>query len=152
MMPGLLETHAHLAILGHGEYGGCYAWLAARKAQFPPEGVFEISAKQLLMAGITAAIDLGGSMAPSLAVRDRIARGEIPGPRMQVAGPPINHHAGPPGNPDQLLGPGVGITTPAEAAAAVEDHIQQGVDVIKCPTPLRFDRDKALAETAHKNH
>ncbi len=152
MMPGMMETHAHLAILGHGEYGRWFAWLAAHKAQFPPERVFEISAKQLLMAGITAAIDLGGSMAPSLAVRDRIARGEIPGPRMQVAGPPINHHAGPPGNPDQLLGPGVGITTPAEAAAAVEDHIRQGVDVIKCQTPLSLDEYKAIVEAAHKHN
>ena len=152
MMPGMMETHAHLAILGHGEYGRWFAWLAAHKAQFPPERVFEISAKQLLMAGITAAIDLGGSMAPSLAVRDRIARGEIPGPRMQVAGPPINHHAGPSGNPDQLLGPGIGITTPAEAAAAVEDHIKQGVDVIKCQTPLSFDEYKAIVEAAHKHN
>jgi imidazolonepropionase-like amidohydrolase len=154
MMPGMMEMHAHLAILGHGEYARWFAWLAAHKAQFPPERVFEISAKHLLMAGVTSAIDLGGSMAPSLAVRDRIARGEIPGPRLQVAGPPINHRSGTanPASADNLLGPGVGITTPAEAAAAVEEHIRQGVDVIKCQTPLSFDEYKAIVDTAHKHN
>ena len=152
MMPGMMETHAHLAILGHGEYGRWFAWLAQHKQQFPPETVFEISAKHLLMAGVTAAIDLGGSMKPSLTVRDRIVRGEVPGPRMLVAGPPINHREGPPGSPDQLLGPGIGITTPAQAAAAVEDHIRQGVDVIKCQTPLSFDEYRAIVDAAHKHN
>jgi imidazolonepropionase-like amidohydrolase len=154
MMPGMMETHAHLAILGHGEYGRWFAWLNEHKVQIPAERVFEISAKQLLMAGITAAIDLGGSMKESLSVRDRVARGEIPGPRLQMSGPPINHRSGPP-NPNasiNLLGPGVGITTPAEAAAAVEDHIRQGVDVIKCQTPLSLDEYKAIVEAAHKHN
>jgi imidazolonepropionase-like amidohydrolase len=153
MMPGMMETHAHLAILGHGEYGRWFAWLAEHKAQIPPERVFEISARQLLMAGVTAAIDLGGSMKESLSVRDRIARGEVPGPRMIVSGPPINHRNALP-NPAasvSLLGPGVGITTPAEAAAAVEDHIRQGVDVIKCQTPLSYDEYKAIVDAAHKH-
>jgi len=79
-------------------------------------------------------------------------RGEMPGPRMLVAGPPINHREGPPGSPDQLLGPGIGITTPAQAAAAVEDHIRQGVDVIKCQTPLSFDEYRAIVDTAHKHN
>src|SRR5947207_14391482 len=152
MMPGMMETHAHRAIIGHGEYGRQFAWLAQHKAQFPPEKVFEISAKQLLMSGVTSAIDLGGSMAPRLAVRGRIARGEVPGPRMLVSGPPINHRSGPPGSPDQLLGPGTGITTPAEAAAAVEDHIRQGVDVIKCQVPLSYDEYKAIVDAAHKHN
>jgi imidazolonepropionase-like amidohydrolase len=154
MMPGLMEMHAHLAILGHGEYGRWFAWLAAHKAQFPPERVFEISAKHLLMAGVTSAIDLGGSMNPSLTVRDRIARGEIPGPRLQVSGPPINHPSGAanPGSADNLLGPGVGVTTPAEAAAAVEEHVQRGVDVIKCQTPLSSDEYRAIVEAAHRHN
>src|SRR4051812_19002394 len=138
MMPGMIEAHAHLAILGHGEYGRWFAWLNEHKAQFPPERVFEISAKHLLMAGVTSAIDLGGAMPTSTVVRDRVARGEVPGPRLLVAGTPINHRNAPP-NPAgsiSLLGPGTGITTPAEAAAAVEEHVKQGVDVIKCQVPL----------------
>jgi imidazolonepropionase-like amidohydrolase len=153
MMPGMMETHAHLAIMGHGEYGRWFAWLAQHKAEFPPERVFEISAKQLLMAGITSAIDLGGAMPTSTIVRDRIARGEVPGPRMLVSGPPINHRDNPSNESStSLLGPGVGVKTPAEAAAAVEDHIKQGVDVIKCQTPLSFDEYKAIVEAAHRHN
>jgi len=62
MMPGMMEMHAHLAILRHGDYGRWFPWLAEHKGQFPPERILEISAKQLLMSGITAAIDLGGPM------------------------------------------------------------------------------------------
>jgi imidazolonepropionase-like amidohydrolase len=153
MMPGMMETHAHLAIMGHGEYGRWFAWLAQHKAQFPPERVFEISAKQLLMSGITSAIDLGGAMPTSTIVRDRIASGEVPGPRMLVSGPPINHRDNPSTESSvSLLGPGVGVKTPAEAAAAVEDHIKQGVDVIKCQTPLSYDEYKAIVEAAHKHN
>lgn len=39
-MPGLIEPHDH-------------------KDKYPMESVMELSAKQLLMAGITAAVDLG---------------------------------------------------------------------------------------------
>jgi len=46
------------------------------------EKVSEISAKQLLFAGVTSAADLGGTLKESLAIRDRIKAGAIPGPRM----------------------------------------------------------------------
>ena len=55
-------------------------------------------------------------------------------------------------SPDQLLGPVPGITTPAEAAAAVEDHSRQGVDVIKCLVPLSFDKYLAIVAGAHKHN
>src|SRR5216117_650925 len=96
MMPGMIEAHAHLAILGHGDYGRWFPWLAEHRAQFPPERILEISATQLLMSGVTAAIDLGGPMKESLSIRERIRRGEVPGPRMQVSGPPISHRDAPP--------------------------------------------------------
>jgi hypothetical protein len=51
------------------------------------EKVMEISAKQLLMAGITTAVDLGAPLKESLIVRDRIKKGEIPGPHMLMSGP-----------------------------------------------------------------
>jgi imidazolonepropionase-like amidohydrolase len=152
MMPGMIETHAHLAILGHGDYGRWFPWLAAHKAQFPPERILEISAKQLLMAGVTSAIDLGGPMKESVSIRERINRGEIPGPRMEMAGPAIAHRNGPPPTtPSVSLLAGKSITTPAEAAQAVEDNIRDGADVIKCQVPLSFDEYKAIVEAAHKH-
>ena len=44
------------------------------------EEMMAISAKQLLMAGVTTAVDLGAPM-EILGIRDRIRAGELPGPR-----------------------------------------------------------------------
>ena len=49
------------------------------------------SAKQLLLAGVTSARDLGAPLEASIAVRDAINRGEIPGPTLYVSGPFIQH-------------------------------------------------------------
>ena len=46
------------------------------------------------MAGVTSAVDLGGTLKESLSVRDRIRKGEIPGPRMSVSGPWITRDLG----------------------------------------------------------
>src|SRR6059036_1031206 len=75
MMPGLIEEHAHLSILGHGEYNRWYPWVVQNGYM---EKVMEISAKQLLMAGVTTAVDLGAPLKESLSVRDRIKKGDIP--------------------------------------------------------------------------
>ena len=47
----------------------------------------ELSARQLLSAGVTSAVDLGAPLKESVTVRYKIARGEIPGPRLSVSGP-----------------------------------------------------------------
>ncbi|PYQ47299.1 MAG: Xaa-Pro dipeptidase, partial [Acidobacteria bacterium] len=49
--------------------------------------IMPISAKELLMAGVTTARDLGAPLDDIMAVKKRIERGEIPGPRMFVTGP-----------------------------------------------------------------
>ena len=76
MMPGMMDLHAHLMILGHGNYGVWFPWIAKNGV----ERVMEISAKQLVNAGVTTAVDLSAPLKESLLVRDRINRGEIPGP------------------------------------------------------------------------
>jgi len=81
MLPGLIDLHAHLMIVGHGDYARFFAWLEAQD-EITLEEVMEISARQLLDAGVTSAVELGAPVAESLRVRDRIDRGEIPGPRM----------------------------------------------------------------------
>ena len=84
MLPGLIDLHAHLMILGHGDYTRWFSWL--KQDNFSLDRVMEISAKQLLMAGVTSAVDLGAPTPEALRVRDRIANGEIPGPRMWMSG------------------------------------------------------------------
>jgi imidazolonepropionase-like amidohydrolase len=146
MMPGLIEEHAHLSILGHGEYNRWYPWIVQNGYV---EKVMEISAKQLLMAGITTAVDLGAPLKESLSVRDRIRKGEIPGPHMLMSGPWVTRSLGsypPEMNVMQKL-----IDTAEEAAAATEDLISAGVDVIKAYVQLTPAHYKAIADTAHKH-
>ena len=54
MMPGLMDMHVHLMILGHGDYNH---WFQTYATQWR-DVVMPISAKELLMAGITTARDL----------------------------------------------------------------------------------------------
>ena len=82
VLPGLADMHVHLFILGHGIYS---QWDPAYKNRM--REVMEISARQLLMAGVTMARDLGGPLEQSVEIRDRINRGELVGPRMFVTGP-----------------------------------------------------------------
>ncbi len=130
MLPGLIDLHVHLIILGHGDYARWDPWIAENHLV---ERVMEISAKQLLMAGVTSAVDLGGTLKESLSVRDRIRKGAIPGPRMWMSGPWITRSLGDysPVLDDQIL-----VDTPEDAARATEKLAKAGVDVIKAYVEL----------------
>src|SRR5262245_36263358 len=53
MLPGLIETHGHLIVLGHGAYETWFPWIKSHGGDAMLMRVMEISAKQLLMAGVT---------------------------------------------------------------------------------------------------
>lgn len=120
MLPGLIDLHVHLMILGHGNYPDWWPVFESRM-----EEVMEISARQLLMAGVTTAVDLGAPY-EILKLRDRIEAGEIPGARMLVSGPWITRRPG--SLPDYFQHT---IDTPEEASAKTRELIDAGVDVIK---------------------
>ena len=83
VMPGMWDMHVHLMINGHSDYTHWdKTYLKLAKDVIMPS-----SAHQLLMAGVTSARDLGGPLEPSLSVRERINKGEIPGPTMYMSGP-----------------------------------------------------------------
>ncbi|MEZ5419786.1 MAG: amidohydrolase family protein [Vicinamibacterales bacterium] len=147
MMPGMIELHGHLILLGHGNYGEWFPWIA-KQGPGTLTTVMEIAAKQLLMAGVTSAVDLGAPLRESLDVRDRIASGAIPGPRMSMSGPWITRNGG--GMTDQFGG--IAVTTSSQAAAEVEKLAAAGVDVIKAHSGLTRDDYKAIADTAHKHN
>ena len=115
MMPGMIELHAHLILLGHGDYARWFPWIAKQGPGMLTK-VMEAAAKQLLFAGITSAVDLGAPLQEGLSIRDRINKGEIPGPRMSMSGPWITRSAG--GMTDQFVG--IAISSPAQAAAETE--------------------------------
>lgn len=144
MIPGMMDLHAHLAVLGHGEYGRWFSWIDEEGVDI--EEVMEISAKQLLLAGVTTAVDLGAPLEASLAVRDRIARGEVPGARLLMAGPWITRRVS--FWPENYQ---IGISSPEEASAAVERLAEAGVDVIKAWVGLTREDYQAVADTAHRH-
>ncbi len=148
-MPGLIETHGHLIVLGHGDLRHAGSRGSTRHGgDTMLTKVMEIAAKQLLMAGVTTAVDLGAPLAPSLSIRDRINKGEIVGTRMLVSGPWITRGVG--GAMQEGFG-GVNVTRPAEAAAADRGAGAAGVDVIKAHSGLTRDDYKAIVDAAHKN-
>src|SRR5919109_4524823 len=68
VLPGLWDMHVHLMINGHSDY-------AHWDKTYPPvmeTVIMPASARQLLMAGVTSARDLGAPLKASIAVRDRI--------------------------------------------------------------------------------
>jgi imidazolonepropionase-like amidohydrolase len=145
VMPGLWDMHVHLMINGHSDYthwDRTYLKLAGNV-------IMPSSAHQLLMAGVTSARDLGGPLEPSLSVRDRINKGEIPGPTMYMSGPFIQHEPYP-GTADFRWG----IKGEAEARAKVKQLAKAGVNCIKL-----IDQDQmteveymAVVDEAHKNN
>jgi len=84
MLPGLIDLHAHLQILGHGDYDRWDPWVEQNKLL---ERVSEISAKQLLMAGVTSAADLGGTLMRASRSGDASIRARSPGRACGWRGP-----------------------------------------------------------------
>lgn len=152
MLPGLIETHAHLITLGHGSYETWFPWINTHGGDKMLMRVMEISAKQLLMAGVTTSIDLGAPLRPSLSIRDRINKGEVVGTRTFVSGPWIAHTSGTGGGGAMQVGfGGLSISTPEQAAQETERLAIAGVDQIKAHGGLTFEDYKAIVEVAHRH-
>ncbi len=122
VLPGLWDMHVHLMINGHADYDH---WDRTYPARFR-DTIMPASAKQLLLAGVTGARDLGGPLEDSIAVRDAIRAGRIPGPTLFVSGPFIQKKPYP---GTELFR--WGVDSPADARAKVRRLAQAGVDVVK---------------------
>lgn len=148
MMPGLIEAHAHLFILGHGEYTRWFPWMTEHGLL---NKVMEISAKQLINSGVTTAIDVGDPI-ESLRLRDRVKAGEVPGPRLFMSGPQIiKRSAGPAPSMTEKVGLTHPVDTPEEAARVVDELAAAGVDLIKATSGLTTPFYRAIVTAAH-NH
>ena len=148
MLPGLIEAHGHLITLGHGSYDRWFPWIAAHGGDAMLTTVMETAAKQLLFAGVTTTVDLGAPLAPILAIRDRINKGEVVGTRVLASGPWISRGAS--GAMQAGFG-GVNISTPQEAAAQTDKLAAAGVDHIKAHAGLTASDYKAIVDAAHKH-
>lgn len=159
VMPGLIDRHVHLDLLGYGGVGdrGGYAyWHKTYGSRY--ETIAETSARQLIMAGVTTAADLGGDPVIQQKMRDRINRGQIPGPRMLMSMGWITnwsdeqfatHHRGKPG-----AGPsGVqvfNVRTVEDAQQAIQKTVDMGADIVKLYTGLTAEQTKVISEGARK--
>lgn len=144
VLPGLWDMHVHLMINGHADYA---YWDKTYPPQFGSV-IMPASAKQLLMAGVTGARDLGGPLEESIAVRDAINQGKLPGPTLFVSGPFIQKKPYP--GTEQFRW---GVDSPADARAKVRKLAVAGVDTIKL-----IDQDQmsdaeiaAIVDEAHKH-
>src|SRR5262245_4181113 len=170
--PGLIDTNVHLVLMIVPEFYAKY------------EGRFEEvalqSAQVALKYGVTTVRDSWGPLAPLLAVRDRINRGEAVGARTLVAGnivglggPFTVHFLGPRGAsaPEDLqrrinamweatMGPRLLLMTPDEVRREMRAYLDKGVDFVKVaasthgisPESLMFSPAvlKAMGEEVHK--
>ncbi|HEX6323300.1 MAG TPA: amidohydrolase family protein [Vicinamibacterales bacterium] len=142
VLPGLWDMHVHLMINGHADYAH---WDKTYPAQFESV-IMPASAKQLLLAGVTSARDLGAPLEASINVRDRINRGEIPGATLYVSGPFIQH-APYPGT--ELFR--WGVSGPDDARAKVRKLADAKVDVIKLidQDQMTPEEVRAVVDEAH---
>jgi imidazolonepropionase-like amidohydrolase len=159
VLPGLIDSHVHLdsdaggtAALVEG-FTDSKATIAYRAAG---------NAKKTLLAGFTTVRNLGDGDGTTLALRDAISAGQLPGPRIIDAGRSISTTSGHMDatlsiNQDNLCD---GVES---CRRAVRLQIRRGVDVIKIATTggvnsrigaglgrqIFDDEVKALVDTAH---
>ncbi len=167
VLPGLIDSHVHLVSDRAGQEG-----LLAEFTDSLPARAFEAAetARKTLMAGFTTVRNLGDGGGVTLALRDAVARGAVPGPRILDAGTSISttsgHMDGRNGLNDELR-----EHTPHDNVCddvgscreAVRLQISRGADVIKIATTggvnsrigaglgaqMFEDEARALIDTAH---
>ena len=163
VLPGLIDVHTH--ITGNPDFDP-YKELTGTDAKDAINGV--VNARTTLLAGFTTIRNVGASGYVDVDLRDAVDAGQVPGPHMQVSGPPLGITGG---HCDENLLPiryhltGDGV---ADGIAAVQQKVRQnikyGVDVIKiCATggvlskgdnlqasQYTLEEMKAIAADAHR--
>jgi imidazolonepropionase-like amidohydrolase len=134
VLPGLIDVHTHLTFANDFDP---YTRLSTDAVREALNGVR--FAKITLEAGFTSVRNVGAGGYSDVALRDYINSGYIPGPHMQVSGPPLGITGGHCDNnflPAEYHASTEGI---ADGIPAVQQHVRQnikyGVDLIKvCAT------------------
>mgnify|MGYP002780500352 CR=1 FL=1 len=167
VLPGLIDSHVHL----DSDAGGNAALVEA-VTNSDAEIAFRAAgnAKKTLMAGFTTVRNLGDGTGATLALRDVIAAGQLPGPRIIDAGMSISTtsgHMDAHNGMSEDLHPSItedNLCDGTESCRqAIRKQIRRGVDVIKIATTggvnsrigvgvgrqIFDDEVKALVDTAH---
>ena len=139
VMPGMTDVHVHLTSnSGEPWYMGF-----TKKYSNPYAATVGLThALEMAQGGFTTVRDLGGDTSSVIAVRDAVAEGRFPGPRIKVSGSPLSiiggHADAATGLPPELaeaineahLNPSV-CTGVEECQKVVRGLAAAGVDVIK---------------------
>ena len=167
VLPGLIDSHVHL----DSDAGGNAA-LIESLTDSPARAAYRAAgnAKKTLMAGFTTVRNMGDGTGATLALRDAVAAGELPGPRIIDAGRSISTTSG---HMDATLSVSedlhgsIGQENLCDGVEscrqAIRKQVRRGVDVIKIATTggvnsrigaglgrqLFDDEVKALVDTAH---
>jgi imidazolonepropionase-like amidohydrolase len=162
-LPGLIDAHVHLTE-DASEHG--YRALANSIPRQATVGVK--NARITLMAGFTSVRNVGAEGYSDVAVRDAIEAGDVPGPRMEVAGPMMSITGG---HGDENLLPyeyhrsGEGVADgPWAVRAKVREIVKYGADLIKIAASggvlskgdaagaeqFSYEEMKAIVDEAHK--
>lgn len=121
LLPGLIDAHVHYTF----DPSEGSLQVIGRRSDAEILALAEAHAAVALRAGITTARGAGSIRALELVLRDRIAAGAVPGPRILAAGTAI-------GAPDgHGIAFGVGARGAAALAAATSAVIDGGADVVK---------------------
>jgi imidazolonepropionase-like amidohydrolase len=167
VLPGLIDSHVHL----DSDAGGNAALIEA-VTDSPARAAYRAAgnAKKTLMAGFTTVRNMGDGTGATLALRDAVAAGELPGPRIIDAGRSISTTSG---HMDATLSVSEDLHNSIgqenlcdgveSCRQAIRKQVRRGVDVIKIATTggvnsrigaglgrqLFDDEVKALIDTAH---
>src|SRR5262249_23652214 len=116
VMPGMTDVHVHLTSTSGTPWYAQYTL----KYSVPYKTTLGLThALEMARGGFTTARAPGGEPAPAPAVRDAVAEGRFPGPRIQVSGAPLSIIGG---HADDATG------LPPELAHAVnEAHLSPSV-------------------------
>ncbi|MBX9707812.1 MAG: amidohydrolase family protein [Caulobacteraceae bacterium] len=133
VLPGLIDSHVHLT----SQQNPNARLMAVTESDADRAILGAQYARRTLMAGFTTVADLGGPNDAVFALRDGIAAGQIPGPRVIASGSSISIHGGH-GDVNgysedvmHLLSSESICSGPEDCMRAVRTQVRAGADVIK---------------------
>lgn len=145
VMPGLIDAHVHMDIIGHTNYAYWHEKYISRY-----EEIMATSARQLIMNGVTTAVDLSGQPEALIAVRKKVDSGQLPGPRMKVSMGWISNWPDEEWERHHRKTFTWNVHTAEEARAATRKVIDLGADIVKVHGGLTADQMVAISDEARK--
>ena len=138
VLPGLIDCHVHIT----GQFdGGNPVAEAVTETRFDSAVKSTTYARNTLLAGFTSVRDVGADADVVIALKKAIAKGEVEGPRMWVAGPPLGptggHEDAANGMDPELSNPAWKeniVDSPYDGRRIVRELHRKGADLIKIMT------------------